>query len=486
MLDTGIPGRFPPFYVIRNAEFVPPTIKNPVSPIVGDQGVFDMFDRLVDFHRIATATLLGLSLLVAACGSGSSSGPEPLATGTVALLLTDLPTDDIKEINFDVVEATLIGDQGQQGVTIYEGNTRVNLLDLQNFSQPLAVSEVAAGTYTKLRLRIENFEIIDDDPDPHTPRPPANGRIDLLQPGGIEVVPGRVLIAHVDMDANKSIHLVQTGNGKYRLRPVVRVQFMLDGLPDELVRIEGTIVELGADPGDFVLCSLDDPDTCFDVSLAPRASVFDTDGTAIDPVGADTFAIDDMVVVIGTYIDSDGNGVPDIGAIIVEKGPAEQVRGIMAAAPDAEGLFLLIESDGVQKTVELQTSYTKIFGPGGEALTADALQVGQGIEVDGVIVGDPAMLRAALILLDSDENPDQLSGTIALPISDPEFVLSTATGDVDVCVNAGATITVIGEGSSDAGSFADIQEGQTAYVFGQLDTSDGCFDADYVVVDTGE
>ena len=101
----------------------------------------------------------------------------------------------------------------------------INLLDLENYSVPIAQGEVTAGTYTKLRLQIENFEIVDKDGEKHYPRPPANGRIDLLEPGGIEVVPGRVLVAHVDMDANKSIHLVQTGNGKYRLRPVVRVDF---------------------------------------------------------------------------------------------------------------------------------------------------------------------------------------------------------------------------------------------------------------------
>jgi len=443
-----------------------------------------MFERVFESRRIATAILLGLSLFVAACGGSSDGGAPPdQATGTVALLLTDLPAD-VEEINFDIVEATLIGDEGQQGVSVYSGNTRVNLLELENFSQPIAVSEVPAGTYTKLRLQIENFEIIDNDPLPHTPRPPANGRIDLLQPGGIEVIPGRVLVAHVDMDARKSIHLVQTGNSKYRLRPVVRVQFMLDGLPiDELVRIEGEIVELGPDRGDFVLCSLDNPDTCFDVSLAPRASVFGPDGTPLDPIDADTFAVEDKVVVIGTYLDSDGDDSPDFAAIVVEKGLAERVKGIVTEIPDTDGLFIVIDSGGTSTTVKLQSGYTKIFGPGGEALTADALQVGQGVEVEGVSGGDPTVLRAALIILDSDEDPEQLSGTIAVPISEPEFILSTAGGDLDVCVNNDATITVISDGSSTQGSFADIQEGRDAYVFGQLDNSDGCFDATDVVVE---
>jgi hypothetical protein len=444
-----------------------------------------MVCTFVHLRRNAIATLLGFSLFLAACGgSGGDGAPPGPATGTVALLLTDLPTDDVREINFDVVGATLIGDQGQQ--TIYSGNTRVNLLDLEHYSQPIALGEVAAGTYTKLRLQIDNFEIIDKDGTVHNPRPPANGRIDLLQPGGIEVVPGRTLVAHVDMDANKSIHLVQTGSGKYRLRPVVRVEFMLDGLPNELVRIEGQVDDVDAEAGTFVLCAIDNMDACVDVSLAADACVFDANGIPVEPATDATFEIGDPLIVIGTYMDSDGDGNPGVEAIIVEKGAAVQVKGIVAAAPDADGLFLLIESGGVQTTVELQADCTKIFGAGGERLALDALQVGQGVEVEGVTGGDPSVLRAALIVLDGDDAPEQLSGVIALPIIDPEFVLSTDTGDVDVCVEADATITVISDGSSAGGSFTDIQEGRTAYVFGKLDTTDGCFDAADVVVETTE
>ena len=72
-----------------------------------------MVDNLVVFHRNAIAMLLGLSVLVAACGGSDEGGVPPAeATGTVALLLTDLPTDDFKAIKLDVTEATLIGGEG--------------------------------------------------------------------------------------------------------------------------------------------------------------------------------------------------------------------------------------------------------------------------------------------------------------------------------------------------------------------------------------
>jgi hypothetical protein len=132
-----------------------------------------MNDIYVFFRRNAIAMLLGLSLFLVACGdSGGGAVPPSQGTGTVALLLTDMPTDDLKEINFDVTQATLIGDQGQQ--TIYNGNTRVNLLDLENYSQPIALGEVAAGTYTKLRLQIDNFEIVDNEA--YAGRPRRHGR----------------------------------------------------------------------------------------------------------------------------------------------------------------------------------------------------------------------------------------------------------------------------------------------------------------------
>ena len=444
-----------------------------------------MFDHLVDLRRIAIAVLLGFSVSLAACGGGSSDSAPMPSTGTVALFLTDLPTDDVKEINFDVVEATLIGDQGQQ--TIFTGNTRVNLLDLENYSVPIALGEVTAGTYTKLRLQIENFEIIEKSGEKHYPRPPANGRIDLLEPGGIEVVPGRTLVAHVDMDANKSIHLVQTGNGKYRLRPVVRVEFKLGGLPNELVRIEGRIDSVAeGDPGSFVLCSLDNADVCLDVTLAEGACVFDEQGIPFETIDENTLAVDDMVVVIGTYSDGDGDGNPDLNAIIVEKGLAEQVKGIVTEVPDAEGLFLMIDRGGVQITVELQPGCTKIFGANGEALTPDALQVGQGIEVEGVTSGDPAILRAALIVLDDDDELQELTGTIAEPIENPGFVLATTGGDICVELVEDGIITLIMDGGAEMmeGSFSDIEAGRTADAYGALSTDgvEGCFQASEVVV----
>jgi len=432
-------------------------------------------------NRIQSAfVLFSFAFVLTACGGGSS-GPSGPGTGTVALLLTDMPTDELAEINLDVTGAVLIGDQGQQ--MVYTGNTRVNLLDLENYNLPIAFGDAEAGTYTKLRLQIDNLELVDLDHVIHHPALPANGRIDLLQPGGFDVVAGRTLIAELDMDAHRSIHVVQTGNSKYQVRPVVRVNFMLGGLPDKLARIEGRIEgPPDATTGSFLLCSLDNPDTCLDISLATDACVFDADGVPTQEPLNDG----DVVVVIGRYSDDDLS----IEAIIVELGNASQLRGTVNSLPDAGGTFLMIDRDGNELTVELQDACTRLFGPQGEVLAADALAIGQGIEVEGVVIppavaGDPALLRAALIHINGNDAFEQISGTIAEPVAEPGFNLATANGDICVVLDDGAPITLVTGGSEmSPGSFADLVAGQPADAWGEL-AMDGCFHANSLRVDTG-
>jgi hypothetical protein len=438
--------------------------------------------------------LFVLTGTLAACGGGSSSqDPAPVpSTGTVALLLTDMPTDDLDEINLDVVEATLIGGEGQQTLFSDADNPiHIDLLHLENFSQPIAFEDVPADVYKKLRLRIANLtlvEYVEDGPDNvFTPPLPANGKIDLLNADGFEVLPGRTLVVELDMDANKSLHLVQTGNGKYRMRPVVFVQFSNTGAPDKLTRIDGSVSEIvdGA-AGRFVVCSAADADTCIDVNLTTDGCVFDTGGIPTEPTA---LAVDDEVVVIGRYSRMGGDIVLD--AIVVEQGPAAQVTGTVNSLPDGGGTFLMIDRQGVDLMVELQDGCTQVIGPDGAVVGPEGLAIGQGIEVEGVEIaaeteGDPATLRAALIIIDGDDTQEQLSGTIATPIAEPTFVLITAGGDVPVMLNEDASISLIsGDSEIFEGTFADVLEGLAADVYGELGT-DGYFHAGSLVIETAE
>ena len=402
--------------------------------------------------------LLTVAFLFAGCSGGYDNGTNNssdvlpvdtlLNTGTVGLLLTDAPTDSLSAINIEVTEAILIGgSSGQQ--TIFSGNKIINLLDLANFDQPIAFSEVEVGSYNKIRLLINSIELVDKDTGESTfAKLPANGKIDLLSQGGFGVFPGRTVLIEVDIDANKSIHIVHTGNGKIQFRPVIKVNIMHGGLPEKLARLEGSVAEIFDDPdGKFLLCATDNPDNCIVVNLTAGGSVFDAEGL---PVSFGELAVEDLVVAIGRFrhegdddgdsdsdvdsdsdsdsdMDSDGDSDGDsdsdsdadsdsdsdsdmgnasdvdsdsdsdsdddrvdidleLDAIVIEiGGNASQVQGIVASVPDDKGQFLLKLKDGTAAIVQLQEE-TKILVIGKEDSGPADIAVGDKAEVEGVIV----------------------------------------------------------------------------------------------------
>ena len=510
-----------------------------------------------------TLTLVAISTVLAACGGGGGndsdvSPPDPVVppptgptTGTVGILLTDAATDGLAEINLDVTEAILIGDPGQH--TIFEGNATINLLALENYGKPIAFGEVPVGSYSKLRLRIDNVELVDLDGNSFDAKLPSD-KIDLLDRDGFAVFPGRTLLAEIDIDANKSIKVISSGNG-YKVRPVVKVKFMDNGgLPEKLTRLEGLVDEIvDATTGAFVLCSLDDPDSCLDVVLADGGCIYDENG---QPTTPDMLAVEQRVVVIGRFrheddddgdsdsdtdsdsnsdsdMDSDGDSDgesdsdadsdsdsdsdmgndsnsdsesdsnsdsdsdsdgdrPDIDfvleAIAVELGDASQTRGTVNSKPGDDGTFIIIDRDGNEITVELQKDCTRVFGPDGEITDGSALDIGVGVEIEGVIIPpveetDPTLLRAAIILLDGDDAKEQISGTIAEPVENMSFNLSTAGGDVCVVVADEAEILLVSSDGTEQkpGSFEELEAGQEADAFGELGI-DGCFLSDELVV----
>lgn len=460
---------------------------------------------------MATARLsllaIVVSLFLSACGGGSSSEeptlvaqapPTTATTGMVGIMFTDKPTEEFSAITLNVVEAILIpaDDSGLKQHWLFQGSEPIDLLNLTNFSEPVVFGEVEAGTYTKLRLMIDDLKLYPKDGGDAIDVPlPANGKVDLLQSEGFDVLPGRTLMLEIDMEANQAIKAHPAGNsGKYKFRPVVKVKVVYedDDVQDKLVRVEGTVDEIFDTPaGSFRLCDIDSPDYCVDVGTGMDTSIFDGEGLGTD---FSMLAVEDMVVVIGEYSTD-----PEIvlNALVLEIGGyAEQVKGNVVSDP-ADSQFLLLSQDGVDLVVELQpgTKYFDKYGPSG----IEAIVLGVDVEVEGVKPAkadpeDPDLMRAALIFLEAEDDL-QLSGTIVadtLVADTPDTYLGSfqlalpeGAGTVDVCVIEDADIVLVDEAGSEVmmGLFEDLAAEQSVDLFGQYAADDSCFEANEVIVE---
>ena len=438
--------------------------------------------------RLMTVALAA-SLFLTSCGGSSGDGNDPAistpqpTTGTIVLLFTDRATDEFSEIKLNVREAILIGGDNVDGQQVlFQGNEPIDLLHLTNFNEPIIFGEVEAGIYTKLRLVIDNLELVPLGGGPSQfPPLPANGKIDMLDPAGIEVLPGRTLLAEIDMEANKAIHVVGAGNsGQYRFRPVVKANFW-DGdageFPDKLTRVEGTASNIDLS-GTFTLCDIETPDSCIAVATSMDTSIFGPDGT---PVLFNTLMDNDPVTVIGTY--SVSNGIL-LNAVLLEiGGNAELVSGQVVSDP-ADGQFLLLKGDDTDITVELQEG-TLYYDETG-LLDRDAVVLGASLDVEGVV--DTDLVRAALVFVEADED-EQLSGTIAeIPEgSTDSFVVTTDSGNVTVTLVEGADILLVDVAASEVtmATFDELYVGQVIDLFGAdvSTVAERLFDANEVIVD---
>ena len=448
--------------------------------------------KILAAFRTVLAVLVA-SVFVVSCGgggSGTSAQPDtsvmPPDTGMVGLWFTDLPSDDYTSILLTVSEASLIGGDDSQEI-LFQGEREIDLLDLTNYSEPVVFDEVRVGTYTKVRLMVTDIELVPADGSPafFLDKLPANGKIDLLQPEGFDVLPGRTLMIEIDVDANKSLKITGAGNsGKVKFRPVVRVNIYDPGDEHKLARLEGAV---SGDPngtdGTFVLCSIVAVDHCVDITTDTMTSFFDDAGLGTDFGGLSNGA---MVVVIGEY----SSDPIVLNAILVEiGGNEEQVSGRVVSEPE-NSQFLVLTVDETDVLVELQpeTKYYDEDGP----IDAAAIMLGTDVEVEGVMPpkadpDDPDMIRAAIVFLEAPDD-ELLSGTIAAGTLDPvdrTFELTVDNNPVCVSVNDDAVILLVDTANSEVlgGTFDDLADDQVVDVFGEMPEGEICFLANEVIVD---
>ncbi|KQW90095.1 hypothetical protein ASC94_20345 [Massilia sp. Root418] len=185
---------------------------------------------------LAAASALSLSLAACGGGGGGSSTPPPVTLGTLGVSLTDAPACGFDAVNVTVSKvrvhqssAATDTDSGWSDITLSPAR-KINLLNLTNGTlDALGQTSLAAGHYTQLRLVL----------DPNTGNGLANSvvpsggtaEVSLETPSAVQsgikltnefdVAAGQRVDLVLDFDACKSV--VTRGNGKYALKPVVKV-----------------------------------------------------------------------------------------------------------------------------------------------------------------------------------------------------------------------------------------------------------------------
>src|SRR5262245_27158001 len=169
---------------------------------------------------------------------GCSSGNSMSGSGTMRIRMTDKPgPGNVDAVNLVVTEVSVraeegtvaasdwdtvaVSDEGGWQILSAKANT-YDLLALQNgVFATIGEGPLPAGTYTQIRLKLGAGSTIVVDGTTHPLTVPSGMQSGLKLNGTFVVPAGGNTDVGIDFDASRSIH--ETGNGKWMLKPVVRV-----------------------------------------------------------------------------------------------------------------------------------------------------------------------------------------------------------------------------------------------------------------------
>lgn len=192
---------------------------------------------------LAGSALIATTLVACGGGGGGSGTPTTTAsTGTLSVALTDAPACGFDAVNVTVnkirVNASSTAsdtDGGWTDITLNPAR-KINLLNLTNgVLDTLGQTPLAAGHYSQLRLVL--------DANANTVVPTGGTEQALVTPSAVQsgikltnefdVAAGQQVDLVLDFNACKSV--VTQGNGRYLLKPVVKV------VPTAVVGISGVV-----------------------------------------------------------------------------------------------------------------------------------------------------------------------------------------------------------------------------------------------------
>jgi hypothetical protein len=432
-------------------------------------------------------TFVSTIVLLFACHGDDAGSEARTNISRIGILLTDAPiaAREFSHIYATVHRITLLPadeNQDSRGAVLFEGEETVDLLDLVNHAVLFSVADnIPPGDYGKLRLTVGKLELIkpdeNGDPQSYFPKLPGNGKIDLNPRGTLRLGTGETLLIQVDIDAEKSIHIVKKGHkDEYNFRPVIFVNRVDVAFPGKLVRRSGTLRDLDADRLTFTLCH---PSTanirlpCIAVSTK-NASVFDASGA---PATIFDLANQQSVNVVG-FVDLPSSGtstLPRLTAEVIEIGGAEAwttQRGIVQSAPDDTG-FPLKLSDTLTLSLQMQSG-TKVFGRNGTRLEPTVIRPGFDAAVDGV--PDAAAsnaLRTSLVVIAKQNAPNHLRGIVqTIDHENQRMVISTDSGDRAIRADADTEIFRIVQTAAGVINtrirFNEIEPGKSVDLYGRV------------------
>jgi Domain of unknown function (DUF4382) len=400
-------------------------------------------------------------------GGGSSSGGAAPASGSVAVMLTDGPLEDLATLIITITKISLLPGGNGNAVVIYDNPAGhpVDILQFRNQDFFFTLKkEVPAGRYEKIRLEVSD---VDATAKFNTPGTCADltiklpsGKIDLNPQGGFEVLAGQTLSIRLDVDARKSIQLHQAGNsGKCIFRPVIFV----DVLPVYAVErcpavFKGQVLEYLYDENKFrngFVLDLPGKRGSVNVIVDKQTVIFDKD--------AEIGNINDVQIGDMVYVRGPLTAAGSLTASLVVVGDVLKLEGTVASAvtgPTTKQFELNLDEGQAFTDPSIDVSLkaqTLIIIGCDSAVDESYIQVGSQATVIGRYSIAENALHAMVVIIKSREIKGKLVSITSGANQSYSLVVETVLGTTKtVILPQGEDVFLEGDGMVELTRLADL------------------------------
>ena len=162
------------------------------------------------------AVFAAASLMLLGCGGGGGGTGTGTGSGTFNVRLSDAPDPTITAINvtFSKLEAHV----GSQWIEIPLADESVDLMNLTDQDMLLGSATLPSGHYTQIRLFPSSATVTDSE-GTHNVTIPSAAQTGVKVNIDADLESGGVQTLLLDFNVDKS--LTKTGNGQYKLQPVL-------------------------------------------------------------------------------------------------------------------------------------------------------------------------------------------------------------------------------------------------------------------------
>ena len=376
-----------------------------------------MLASISPFSRSFLLVLLSSALITACNSSDTTSSSSALDTGDVALLITDKPTSAYDEINVTAEQVTLIGEGRGKEAHLMTKTVTFNLLDLRNTFRRLSKCKAPVGTYSKVRFKIKDVELVKHLPNDKRDRKYAhlkNKFIDLVAKKQFAISRHHKLVVKLDLDADKSLETdpttgepvldPETGDPVFDPDATVdtdEVPTDTDAPPQEVTPVLmnelGDVRNLQTDSFDLCNTNPDGSVDCIQVNISADTVVMDS---SLQDVGIEGILETFPAQVFG-HLDVTTDTINALH--VVQDSGVKTYSGTLSGAVANDSIqFSITAGNSAGSTYPVKpVSLSGVYDSAGNVLDASALGDGVNVEVIGKLnpFPPPGILQPGVIII---------------------------------------------------------------------------------------